>query len=166
MLVLRCTKRLSRRFELQLADKPAASTGSLGDWYANLLNLGKTRWILCVSERTLLPVIIPARTDAFRDHFPATLREVLSALRIKEGQIASELNEARDITFARTNNRRVLGVMNDFTRNIDVYPEPMNGLGTTTRAALWLAETPCRPIGYESPDHLVRTIMQSVNRPQ
>lgn len=45
MLVIRCTKQTVQRFKLTISDEPAASTGVLGDWYANLLNVGTSRWV-------------------------------------------------------------------------------------------------------------------------
>ena len=69
MLVLRCTQRVLRRFQLKPIDSELVSSGVLGDWYANLLNLGSRRYVLCQSERALLPVIVPARNDSFPAEF-------------------------------------------------------------------------------------------------
>jgi hypothetical protein len=77
MITFRCTKRVAERFRLQLDDGAPVSTGILGDWYANLLNIGRQRLVLCVSERTLLPVILPARKDSFPGQFGEHLRWVL-----------------------------------------------------------------------------------------
>jgi len=60
VITFRCTKRVVERFRLEPVEEAPASTGILGDWYANLLNVGSQRFVLCVSERTLLPVILPA----------------------------------------------------------------------------------------------------------
>ena len=57
MTVFRCTQRVLRRFKLTAIEPETTSTGVLGDWYANLLNFGPTRLVLCQSERSLLPVI-------------------------------------------------------------------------------------------------------------
>ena len=54
MVRLRCTLRVLKRFGLEPGPEAAASTTLLGDWYANLLNAGRSRWVLCVSERALL----------------------------------------------------------------------------------------------------------------
>ena len=60
MFTLRCTRRLLERFGEPAADVPAPTT-VLGDWYANLLNVGRLRLVLCTSERTLLTVLVPAK---------------------------------------------------------------------------------------------------------
>lgn len=36
-------------------------TTALGDWYANILFLRPQQLVLCVSERTLLPVVISGK---------------------------------------------------------------------------------------------------------
>ena len=60
MFTLRCTKKLLTRLKVKPDLQPPPSTTKLGDWYADTLNLGRERLVLCVSELTLLPVVVPA----------------------------------------------------------------------------------------------------------
>ena len=159
MLVFRCTQRVVRQFKLLLVDQPSPSTGTLGDWYVNFVMVGSQRWLLCVSERCLLPVLLPAAPDSLRTHFQRVLCGVLRMLEIKEDLIAQELLCAVEIALARTRNRQVLGVMNDFARNVEDYPRRIDGMEGAIKASLWLAETPSRPIGYQSPDRLVHSVI-------
>ena len=128
---------------------PPAPTTVLGDWYANLLYVGKQQLILCVSEKTLLPVVVPA-VDAklLSRRLPEAVFDVLKAIGISWGAIDRELREMQEATVGRTANRRVLGVMNDFAFAVPYRraDESLTGL------ALWLAETPCGPIKMNSPD--------------
>ena len=114
MTVFRCTQRVLRRFKLTAIEPETASTGVLGDWYANLLNFGPTRLVLCQCERSLLPVILPARNKAFPSEFGNALSRVLLALGIPVQQVNAEVLATQDVQFARTRSRQVLGVMNDF----------------------------------------------------
>ena len=61
MVVLRCTRRLLAR--LKRADNLSddESTTRLGDWYGNVLPLGHRLYLLFISERSRLPVVIPIR---------------------------------------------------------------------------------------------------------
>jgi hypothetical protein len=99
-------------------DQPPPSTTRLGDWYANLLFTRRGQFILCVSQRTLLPIIVPAR-DAksllarLRDALP----RVLSAIGVNPAVIDHELAEMAEGCFAKTANRTVLGLMNDLALN-------------------------------------------------
>ena len=71
---VRCTKKLLDRMRVDPDLHPPAPTTILGDWYANLLYVGKQQFILCVSEKTLVPVIVPA-VDA--KHLPHRLPEAV-----------------------------------------------------------------------------------------
>ena len=76
MITLRCTKKLLDRMRVKPDMQPPPSTTKLGDWYADTLNMGRERLVLCVSELTLLPVVEPAtgRTSARSRPAAGTLR--------------------------------------------------------------------------------------------
>ena len=161
MTVFRCTQRVLRRFKLTAIEPDTASTGVLGDWYANLLNVGRKRLVLCVSERSLLPVIVPARNKAFPREFGQTLMRVLLALDIPIHSVDAEVAAAQDVQFARTRNRRVLGVMNDFLFSAELYFAYARSHDPVLETCLKLAETPSRPIGMDSPDRLTVSLFSS-----
>ena len=61
MVVLRCTQKLLARLK-QADNLPAVeSTTRLGDWYGNILQIGRRQHLLFISERSRLPVVIPIR---------------------------------------------------------------------------------------------------------
>ena len=128
---------------------PPAPTTILGDWYANLLYVGKQQLVLYVSEKTLLPVIVPA-VDAklLARRLPEALFDVLKALGITWSAIDCEMREMQEAIVGRTASRSVLGMMNDFA-----FAMPHRRRNESlTALALWLAETPCKPIDMNSPD--------------
>ena len=51
----------AKRKWAELECKPAPADTVLGDWYANLIRIGRIQVVLAVSERSLLPVVVPAR---------------------------------------------------------------------------------------------------------
>src|SRR5688572_12510753 len=62
MYTLRCTARLIARLPLDEPDyatRAGATTTRLGDWYATVHTQHRRAWVLAVSERSLLPVLIP-----------------------------------------------------------------------------------------------------------
>jgi len=159
MVVFRCTKTLIARMRLPLAAEPGASSGLLGDWYANVLNVGRSRWILCASERTLLPVIVRGRKDDFPGSFPGALGRVLDALGIETKRVENEVNACSAEVFSTTQSRVVLGVMNDFAFQVSVHAEYWEAsTPPPTTIALRLAKTPCSPLGYDSPDRVARSL--------
>jgi hypothetical protein len=150
MFSVRCTKKLLDRMSADPAPDPPAPSTILGDWYANLLRVGKQQFILCVSEKTLLPVLLPA-VDArlLPRRLPEAVFDVLKALGIQWSAIDREMREMVDAVVGRTANRRVLGMMTDFAF---AAPYRLAEGASLVDVALWLAQTPCKPIEMKSPD--------------
>jgi hypothetical protein len=160
MLVFRCTKRLAARLRLETAADPGPSTGRLGDWYANTLNIGRARYVLCLSERTLLPIILPARKAEFPGHFLAALAHVLERIGIERAEVEREVNASSPIVFAATASRVLLGSLNDFAWNAEAHFQhpARTSAPSPLEVALALAHMPSKPIGYSSPDRVTREI--------
>ncbi len=161
MLIFRCTGRVVRRFRLHLQDDVPASSGILGDWYANLLNVGSARLVLCQSERSLLPVIIPARNDSFPAAFGPALTAVLQGLGVRADLIDREVATAGEVAFGKPRSRRVLGAMNDFAFHAQGYFQAAASADEATAVCLELAQMPSRPIGHQSADRLTISLFQS-----
>jgi hypothetical protein len=161
VVVFRCTQRVIRRFRLHPIESPPTSSGLLGDWYANLLNVGSSRLVLCLSERSLLPVILPARNDVFPSQFPEFLAEVLRSLQLSPQRVDEEVAAVREVAFAKPRSRNVLGALNDFGFHASHELSNPRFQSTPLRASLRLAEMPSKPIGYSSPDRVVRSLFQS-----
>lgn len=73
---------------------------------------------------------------------------------------ASEVRSARDVAYAPTRSRQVLGVMNDFAfmASVALAREPHTPLD---ELALWVARSPSKPIAYESPARLTAALMRA-----
>jgi hypothetical protein len=147
VFTLRCTAKLLKRLGGPNETSPAAPSTQLGDWYAHLL-FTRPQLVLCMSERTLLPVLIPAR-DA--SALVPRLREgavtMLRSLGMPEAAVAAEESAMAQAVIGRTASRQVLGSINDFVWMLDSYP----GHGTLLDVSLHLAETPCGPLQMNSP---------------
>src|SRR4029077_21257274 len=78
VVTLRCTRKLLRRMRVDRPQSNTAPTTVLGDWHVNLL-LWRPQLIHCMSDRSLLSVLLPAREAAT---FPNRLfRALLRLLR-------------------------------------------------------------------------------------
>lgn len=157
MVTIRCTRKLLSR----LACDPAApaSDTALGDWYANILFTRPEQVILCVSERTLLPVVVAARSaSTLGARLADALLPILLNLGVPSTNARAEVARMRDCAFAPTRSRRVLGTMNDFARQLrwflQEHPE-----ASLQQASAWLGETPCSPIDYDAPDRLTMELL-------
>ena len=154
MFTIRCTRVLLDRLDVGPLPADAVEPGTtLGDWYANILNVGRLRLLMCTSERSLLTVLLPARDLA---GFPIRLRhavaEVLPTLGISELQVAREVREMSWHQLDRTRSRVVLGSMNDFAFMADVHIREDGPGVDLSQVARMLNRAPCSPIAYKSPD--------------
>lgn len=159
MFTIRCTQALLKRLHVHLdaaseTDENEATT-VLGDWYVNTLNVGRQRFLLCSSERSLLTVIIPA---APLSSFPARLAHAvgrrLTILAIATPAVEREQRDMRWHRFGRTRSRQVLGSMNDFAFLAEHYIRDDGPDFDLERIEQMLNRAPCRPIQYQSPDRL------------
>jgi hypothetical protein len=155
---LHCTKKLLDRIKPNVLP-PGQSTTHMGAWYATAL-FWKPQLALLVNERTLLPVVMPlAPAATLAQRFPEALSKVLLSLVIDESKIQAELLEMTELVYAKTVNRSVLGVMNQFTHHAEGYRDHF-GLVDPLDLSLELAGTPCSPL-YKTatcPDLAVRDL--------
>jgi hypothetical protein len=161
MVVFRCTQKLRRRMGPLAAPEngSAKSSGRLGDWYANAVSVRGQQLVLGVSGITLLPVLMPAAPyKTMLPRFAQATGDILRALGIREAQVVAEAEVMRDLVVAPTNNRRVLGSMNDFAWMMEAYLEDTP---TLLAVALKLAESPCSPLGMKNPREATLTLFSA-----
>ena len=161
MLTLRCTRKLLDRLRVPPARDDSEPTTRLGDWYANLLFRPGQQLVLLVSQRTLLPVVIHAAPAAsITARLPAAVADVLGALGVPASAVEAELREMRDVRVGKTDSRRVLGSMADFTYMLGAHLEHGRPLAEASHR---LAQTPCSPIGMKSPADIVREVFAAAS---
>lgn len=159
MFNLHCTKKLLDRINPNVQASTVGST-ALGDWYATAL-FWRPQLALFVNERTLLPVVMPlAPAASLAQRFPEALAQVLLALDISQDRVKSELGKMGQVTYCKTSNRSVLGIMNQFTFQAESYRDHF-GLVDPLALSVKLAGTPCSPLykGAICPDLAVREVM-------
>jgi hypothetical protein len=136
------------------------STTVLGDWYATLVVLRRVHLALCVSERSLLPVVLPATPAAtLHQRLPNAVADVLIALDLPEGVVTREYRAMSEVEpgIGKTANKAVLSTMNQLI--LDLRYSPVFEVTTFTGAALELAETICGAIGNRTPREITRALM-------
>ena len=158
VVTLRLTKKLLRLVDTPvLATEP--STTILGDWTGSLFYVGHARYVLLVSERARLPVLMPGRDlKNLARHFPGALAEVLLALGIPAPTVEREVEACENALIATTNNRSLLGTINDFaflvSHQLREHPD-----ADLTQAGLWLSRTPVGPLSHERPRDVARRLL-------
>lgn len=132
---------------------PAESTTTLGDWYANIVYVRSHRLVLCTSEESLLSVVFTGRQlpRDFGDNFRRSVKTVLRAIGVPDTTIRHELDQMNDYVVTRTENRSVLGSMNDFAFHMKIRL-PELGIDSLDALSLELSGIPCGPLSYDTPD--------------
>jgi len=115
MLIIRGTKKLRDRMKSAPAASPDdESTTVLGDWFATAL-FWKPQAALLVNSQTMIPVFTPlAPAGKLLDRAPDAIAEVLRAHGVPDDVTAAERVEMSKVLIAPTNDRQIVGVMNEF----------------------------------------------------
>src|SRR6185503_6393831 len=149
---LRCTKRLLTRLGVRPDLELSEPTNRLGDWYANVLNLGSHRLVMATSERTLLTVIVPIRnSERLRERIREGVHEMLFQFQVPLGLAAEEVRGMDQMTIGKATSRSVLGSMNEFTFLAKRYFARERESADLSQLQLYLARTPCGALKYSFP---------------
>ena len=153
VMTVRATRKLLDRLGPATTDLEQATT-VLGEWYGTALPWRPRQVALLMSDRTLLPVLLPlAPAPTLLARFPTHLAAVLTAHGVPAQFIENEIAQMRSWQVAPTNNRSRVGSLNEFASLAnhvrDDYPgSDLIGL------SMWLASVPCSPLykRHISPD--------------
>jgi hypothetical protein len=127
MPIIRCTKKLQREMGLRPADLSMAEPASspLSSWHANLIFIGRRKCVIFVNDRTLFNFIAPDvrraeirnLSEIFLSYLPCVLNEERLPKRVVDQIVA----ESSDMTYGNTNNKSVLGSVNDLVFHYEYH---------------------------------------------
>jgi Domain of unknown function (DUF6933) len=161
MVVLRCTLKLLVRLK-QIGDlPPVESTTRLGDWYGNILRIGRRQHLLFISERSRLPVVLPIReAQRLGMVFPDAVCERLAIVGVAAADIADERARMSEITFGRTRNRSLLGTLNDYAFMAQTGDARRLEPESPEELMQFLSQTPILPLDGASPIALTKAVFE------
>jgi hypothetical protein len=162
MYTIRGTQRfLARIGGAREASGHQVPTTSLGDWYCKHFRAGAQQLALFTSDRSLLCVVLPARglKAVICESLSEGLGAVLVALSVPPAAVSRELYEMRECQVAGTENRSVLGSLNDFAFGARTRLEGRENLPLVA-LALELARTPCKPLGWAFPAEVAKRALE------
>jgi hypothetical protein len=149
-LLIRCTQKLLAEIPDRFVDQPAEGE----DWHASLLRLERRKCVLFTHDATLYSIFVPGLKKPEFEHldevFGQRLFKTLLWDEFPQAQIEKMLDACRTVRFARSNNRRVLGSMNEMRFHVEVDIEDAGGLDRVDLADLHhrLNRTPWSATGY------------------
>ena len=139
MAILRCTKKLLT----ELKTKPLEgkiSSNDVGRWHANFLRVDRRKCVLFTHDVTLYSFLVPGfkkpQFGNFREVFGQHLFKNLLWENFPQSQIEIVLDEHRQIIIAKTNNRSLLGSMNDLAFQLKYRIDAMGGFSNIDVAEL------------------------------
>ena len=158
MVVLRCTRQLLLRLKRFDDPPPNASTTLLGDWYGNVIRMGRRHALLFISEHSRLPVLIPVRqANRLPVVFPDAVCAALAAVGVPPSAVEQERLRMSDMAFGRTKSRTLLGTLNDFSFMARAHFTSVTQ-ATLEDIARDLARTPILPLKGARPIDLTRKL--------
>jgi hypothetical protein len=158
------TKKLLDRLPGPVEPITQAPSTLLGNWYATAM-FRRPHVAVLVNEKTLLPVVMPlAPAKTLGERFPAALAEVLSALEVDRAFIADERARMAEPVFAKTDNRSVIGTLNEFCF-MSGLEHPAYEISSPLAQSLWLAQMYCGPLrkSHNCPDLELFALLESLH---
>jgi hypothetical protein len=162
MITLKCTRKLLRLLGGVTTKDPPPPTNALGDWYANVIPTAAGKLILFANERTLLSVALPIEMiDRLVPAFAARVYNLLMLIGVAEEIALRETAELRQVEFAKTTSRSVLGSMNEISLHYqliaerDAVHEPLR----LSEVELQLSRALHKPLAYVYPVEIVRKLL-------
>lgn len=134
MRLLHCTQKLLKELgNPSLAEAPLSNaTERLGNWYANIIKINRKKCLIFVNEKTLysflIPCVLKANLKNIRNEF---LNNFILNLQY-EGFSLEVINRVcqdyREIGFAKTASKHVLGAMTQLSFEYELLIEMKEGL--------------------------------------
>mgnify|MGYP006935317528 CR=1 FL=1 len=119
MQLIRCTKKLQKEMGLKERDlfESEPIEGLLGSWHANLIYINGKKCVLFVNDKTLFNFIYinlsRAEIRELSTIFLVGLYNALASEGFSENVIRKIIAEYESVQYAKSNNKSVLGSMND-----------------------------------------------------
>ncbi len=154
MANIKCTAKLVKELgteQINEVDQPA----NLFDWHANLLRLNRKKYVLFTNDQTLYSVLVrwtkTLKTAGLLARFRLELFKNLMSEGFLQERIELFLSHHSQISIKKTNNRSVLGSMNDLTFQIEYMIYRHGGLADfdLTEIIRQTNRTPMKAIKYQ-----------------
>lgn len=131
MAILRCTQKLLSELKLRPSDSMQQAS-EIGSWHANLVRIDRRKCVLFTHDTTLYTFFVPglrkSEFENFREIFRQNLFKRLLTENFPQKHIEIFLDDIQDIDISKTNNRSVLGSMNDLTFQLKYHIAAEGGI--------------------------------------
>jgi hypothetical protein len=168
-MIFRLTAKLARKIGLDPLPAIPYNQGSgpLLDWNAHLFTVQRTQYILATNTVSLYSLVMPGRgitnDRQFVQSFSTGLQAVLAGQGQKPNAALALPSPNLDASFAKINDRRILGSMNDLIFQSKFRLE--EGQRTLFTVSYYLNETPLSYLKYRSPKTAFQELLRQEGEP-
>ncbi|MGD8572087.1 MAG: hypothetical protein PVH98_06460 [Gammaproteobacteria bacterium] len=169
---IRCTQKLLKEINIKKGelDDIEQADSLLGNWYANIFTLDRRKTIIFMNERTLASFIVfGIRKDNIKN-FPLAfihgVEQLLTTEGIEKPLIDKVLDQYRQITLTKTDNKSLIGNMNDLVNHYTYLVLDDGGLDHVDLADVIarINRTPQRNIGWLNSAKALNEILNSTRQ--
>lgn len=163
IVIIRCTQKLIKELRIRPADVGALNP--LASWHANLLLIERRKCVLFTHDQSLFSfVVIGLKRPDFEqmDHvFGQAMFRTLRLFDFEQRHIEQLLDWSQQNSYTKTNNRSVLGSMNDMAFMVQHHIAYEDGLANVDLDELILRinQTPFSAIGYKYPWQKLKALL-------
>ncbi|MCP3685597.1 MAG: hypothetical protein GY861_23345 [bacterium] len=154
MAIIRCTKKLLNELKIKQTEDIGQSYG-IGNWHANLLWIDRRKCVLFTNDQTLFSFLVTGmkkpQFENFNEVFRLNLFKNLVNENLPQKQIEYMFNEHSEIQVTKTNNRSVLGSMNELAYQLEcrIYDDGGLGIVDMTEINREVNRIPMSALGYK-----------------
>ena len=168
-MIIRCTGKLLKEIGVgkSKAIPPVSHTSLLGDWHAHLLYIDRHKCVLFVNDRTRFNFIVPdiprAQIRTLSRLFEQWLRCVLSDENVALNIQNQIFEEYAPIEYAPSNNRSVLGSINDLAYHYKhaIFMEGGVHSPVVPEIIREMNRMPMSPLRYKDPIRMLKELYES-----
>jgi len=166
-MIFSCTKKVLDKLKKYKTLEIEKEEIGVHNWYVDLLNLERKNYFLFTNSKTLFSFFVYAGTKKELQNIEKLFESKLKELVLREIGTHSKyqenlMPESKNFRFLRTNNRSILGSMNDFKNQIKIQLQYKGKLENTYHLINHLInEMPMGAINYAQPVELMKKELES-----
>jgi len=165
-MIIRCTQKLLK--ELRIKPQEPEEVSKVGSWHANLLRIDRRKCVLFTHDMTLFSVFVAGlKRDDF-EHidqvFGQAMFKTMLLFDFEQAEIERMLDWSKHNIYAKTNNRSVLGSMNDMAFHIEYHIQADGGLAYADFADLHrrINRIPFKAVGFKYPVEGLKALLSGI----
>ena len=161
---LHCTQKLLKALALPKEKTVQPASDKIFGWHAHIVSIARSKTIIAINDKNFFAVIMPeirkARLKNFSNEFHAALSSILKSEGFEKSH--AEILFGEGISFAKSHDRQVVGIINQIVKDIKYQIERAGGWDSVNILELiksinrtpWLATTknPVFPIEQMTKD--------------